>query len=150
MNTKAEIQEFLAQKTLALVGISRDEKSFSATVNRELKAKGYTTVAVNPNTTAIDGQTCYPTLAAVPDTVGGAIVFTQPMLSEKMVKEAAAAGIRRVWLQQGAQSEAAIAAGVQAGMSLVAGKCIMMFAEPVQSIHSVHRWFTRVFGQLPR
>jgi predicted CoA-binding protein len=150
MNTKAEIEGFLAQKTLALVGLSRDEKAFSAAVNRELKAKGYRTIPVNPNAKTIAGDTCYPSLAAVPEKVGGVVIFTQPGLSEKVVREAAAARISRVWLQQGAQSDAAVEAAREKGLGVVCGKCILMFAEPVGSFHSVHRWFAKIFGQLPK
>ena len=149
MNTKQEIQDFLAQKTLALVGMSRDEKAFSASVSRELKAKGYRVLPVNPNAAVIGGETCYPSLSALPEKVGGVLVMTKPEQSETVVKEAAAAGIRRVWIQQGAQSEAALAACLQNGLTTISGKCVMMFAEPVKSVHSVHRWFSRVFGQLP-
>ena len=78
------------------------------------------------------------------------LVFTAPAQSEKVVAEAAAQGIRRVWLQQGAQSEAALALCREKGLQAVSGKCIMMFAEPVGSVHGVHRWFAKVFGQLPR
>jgi hypothetical protein len=82
--------------------------------------------------------------------VGGVLVVTPPSQSEKIVHEAAAQGISRVWLQHGAQSDAAVAACVEHGLSAVSGKCIMMFAEPVSSIHGVHRWFAKVFGTLPK
>ncbi len=150
MNTKQDVADFLAQKTLAMVGISRDEKAMSVAVNKELKAKGYRILPVNPNAKDIGGETCYPSLSALPEKVGGVLVFTQPAESEKIVREAAAQGIKRVWLQQGAQSDAAVAACLEKGITTVAGKCIMMFAPPVASVHSVHRWFAGVFGQLPR
>jgi hypothetical protein len=150
MNTKQEIQDFLAQKTLAMAGLSRDEKSFSASVNKELKAKGYRVLPVNPNAQSIAGEKCYPSLAALPEKVGGVVVFTPPAQTEKIVREAAEQGIRRVWLQRGAESGAALAAGREKGLSVVSGKCILMFAEPVGSIHGVHRWFAKVFGQLPK
>ncbi len=150
MNTKQDIQDFLAQKTIAMVGLSRDEKAFSANIRKELTAKGYRILAVNPHATSIGGEACYPSLAALPEKVGGALVVTPPAQTEKVVREAAAQGITRLWLQQGAQSDAALAACTELGLTAVSKKCIMMFAEPVESIHSVHRWFAKVFGQLPR
>ena len=56
----------LAEKTLAVAGLSRDEKSMSAAVFKELKAKGYTLYAVNPNADSIRGEKCYPGMAALP------------------------------------------------------------------------------------
>jgi hypothetical protein len=150
MNTKADIQDFLSQKTIAMAGLSRDEKSFSATVNKELKARGYRVLPVNPAAESIAGEKCYPSLAALPEKVGGVVVFTQPAETEKVVRDAAAQGIPRVWIQQGAQSQAAVDFCVGNGLQLVSGKCILMFAEPVSSLHGVHRWFAKVFGQLPK
>jgi uncharacterized protein len=151
MNTKQEIQEFVAQKTLALVGVSRDEKSFSAMAFKELKGKGYRLFPVNPNATVVAGsEPCWPTLAALPEKADGVLVFTQPAVSESVVRDAAAQGIRRVWLQQGTVTDAALAAAAEKGLATVAGKCILMFAEPVGSFHSVHRFVAKLFGQVPR
>jgi uncharacterized protein len=150
MNTRAEIDDFLKQKTLAMAGLSRDEKAFSATVFKELTAKGYRVLPVNPNAQSVQGQKCYPSLAALPEAPGGVLIFTPPAATEAVVREAAARGIKRVWVQQGAQSAAALAAFKETGMSGAFGKCVMMFAEPVASIHGVHRWFAKVFGTLPR
>ena len=150
MNTKQDVQEFVSQRTIAMAGLSRDAKAFSANIRKELQSKGYRILAVNPTASSIGGETCYPSLSALPEKVGGVLVVTGPSQSEKVVREAAAQGISRVWLQQGAQSDAAIAACAEHGLSAVSGKCIMMFAEPVSSVHSVHRWFAKVFGQLPK
>jgi uncharacterized protein len=150
MNTKKDIQEFVAQKTIAMAGLSRDEKAFSSSIKKELESKGYRILPVNPNATSIGGETCYPSLAALPEKVGGVLIVTPTSQSEQVVRDAAAQGIRRVWLQNGAQSDAAVAACSEHGLTAVSGKCIMMFAEPVTSIHDVHRWFAKVFGTLPR
>jgi uncharacterized protein len=150
MNTRQEIQDFLAQKTIAMAGLSRDRKAFSASVYRELKAKGYRILPVNPNAESLQGEKCYPRIASLPEKPGGVLIFTPPAATEAVVREAAAQGVTRVWIQQGAQSQAALDACREKGLSAVSGKCIMMFAEPVGSLHGVHRWFTKVFGGLPR
>jgi uncharacterized protein len=150
VNTKQDIQDFLSQKTIAMAGLSRNEKSFSASVNKSLKAKGYRVLPVNPAAESIGGEKCYASLAALPEKVGGVLVLTQPAESEKVVRDASAQGITRVWMQQGAESEAAVSFCLQNGMQVVSGKCIMMFAEPVGTLHGMHRWFAGVFGQLPK
>ena len=150
VNTKQDIQEFLAQKTLAMAGLSRDENAFSARTSKELKARGYRVLPVNPKAERIAGEQCYANLAALPEKVGGVLVFTPPSETEKVVREAAALGITRVWLQQGAESPAALSACREKGLTTVSGKCILMFAEPVASFHSVHRWFAKLFGQVPK
>jgi uncharacterized protein len=150
MNTQADIRDFLSQKTIAMAGLSRNEKAFSSSIKKELAAKGYRIIPVNPNAESIGGEECYPTLAAIPEKVGAVLVVTSPAQSEKIVRDAAAAGITRVWLQQGAQSDAAVKACKEMGLTSVWGRCVMMFAEPVGSIHGVHRWFAKIFGGLPK
>lgn len=149
MNTKQDVQGFVSQKTIAMAGLSRDAKAMSASMKKELESKGYRILAVNPNAASIGGEPCYPNLASLPEKVGGVLIATPASQSEQVVRDAAAQGIRHVWLQSGAHSKAAEAACNEQGLSAVSGKCILMFAEPVTSVHGVHRWFAKVFGQLP-
>ena len=121
MNARQEIQDFLAQKTIAIVGLSRDEKAFSASVFRELKTKGFRILPVNPNAESLQGEKCYPRLAALPEKPGAVLVMTPPAITESVVREAAAQGVTRVWIQQGAQSPAALAACREKGLSAVSG-----------------------------
>ncbi len=150
MNTKQEIEGFVSQKVLAMAGLSRNPKSTSAAMRRELQNKGYRILGVNPHAASIEGTPCYPDLASLPEKVGGVLVLTPSSQSEQVVREAAAQGIARVWVQMGAHSPAAEAACREKGLQAVSGKCIMMFAEPVTSVHSFHRFFAKMFGQLPR
>ena len=59
------------------------------------------------------------------------LIVTPASQSEQVVRDAAAQGISRVWLQRGAHSDAALAACGEHGLTAVSGKCIMTFAEPV-------------------
>ena len=149
MNTMQDIQGFVVEKTLAVAGLSRDEKSFSAMAFKELRTKGYRLYPVNPNAATILGETCYPSVAALPGRVGGVLVFTAPANTEKVVREAAAAGIRRIWIQQGAQSEGALRFCADNKLPAISKQCILMYVEPVSSIHAFHRWVKKLFGGLP-
>jgi uncharacterized protein len=150
MNTQKDIQDFMAQKTLAVVGMSRDPRSFSANAAKELKGKGYRLFAVNPNAAEIAGEKCYPGVSELPEKVGGVIFFTPPSATEKAVKDAYQAGARRMWIQQGAQSPAALAFCKEKDLAAISGQCILMFAEPVSSIHGFHRWVKKLFGGMPK
>ena len=149
MNTRKDIDSFVAQKTLAVAGVSRDPQSFSGRAYQELKSKGYRLFPVNPSAENIAGDACYGSVAKLPEKVGGVLVFTPPAVTEKVVREAADAGISRVWIQQGAQNEASIRYCEEKGLQAVSGQCILMFAEPVASFHAFHRWFKRLFGGIP-
>jgi predicted CoA-binding protein len=149
MNTRKEIQDFVAEKTLALVGMSREPRSFSAMAARELRNRGYRLFLVNPNAATIEGEKCHPSVAALPEKVGGALFVTAPAVTEQAVREAAEAGVTRVWIQQGGESAGAVAFCQERGLALVSGHCILMFAEPVRSFHRFHRGMKRIFGMLP-
>ncbi|MBK8010259.1 MAG: CoA-binding protein [Deltaproteobacteria bacterium] len=150
MNTRTDIQDFVAQKTLAVVGMSRAPQSFSAHAAKELRGKGYRLFPVNPNATEVQGEKCYPTLAALPEKVGGVLFLTPPAATEQAVREAVAVGVTHLWIQQGAESNDALAFCEAQNVSVVSGHCILMFAEPVTSFHRVHRFFKGLFGGVPQ
>jgi predicted CoA-binding protein len=150
MNTRQDIQEFIAERTIAVVGMSRAPQSFSANATKELKAKGYRIFPVNPNAAEIQREKCFPSLAALPEPVGAVLFLTPPAATERAVREAAEAGMTLMWIQQGAESKEALAFCQEKNLHAVSGHCILMFAEPVGSFHKVHRWFKNLFGGLPK
>jgi predicted CoA-binding protein len=150
MTTKAMVDDFLAQRTLAVVGVSRKAEKFGNMVYRELKAKGYRVFPVNSHAEEIAGERCYPSLSALPEPVGGVVIVVPPAETERVVQDAAAAQIRRIWMQQGAESDAALRFCADNGMSVVSGECIMMFAPPVGFGHGLHRWVWGLLGKLPK
>lgn len=147
--SKAAVDEFLAQRVLAVAGVSKNKKKFGNIVFRELGEKGYRLFPVNPNAADIDGEKCYGSLRELPEGVGGVIVVTPPAETAKVVADAAAAGIGRVWLQQGAETAEAISLAREKGLSVVHGECVLMFAEPAAFPHRAHRWLWGLLGKLP-
>lgn len=150
MTIRASINDFLAQRTLAIVGISRNGGGFGNTVYKEIKQKGYQVLPVHPKAKTIQGDFCYPNLGDLPKKPGGVVIVVPPAQTEKIVKEAKQAGISRVWMQQGSESKAAIEFCKQEGISVVHGECILMFAEPIGFAHKLHRWLWGMLGKLPR
>jgi predicted CoA-binding protein len=78
------------------------------------------------------------------------VIIVPPAETEKVVREADAAGIQHVWMQQGAESDEAIQYCQEHGLKEVHGECIMMFAPPVNSVHRWHRGAWKLFGKLPK
>jgi len=148
--SRAAVDDFLSQRVLAVAGVSKNKRKFGNTVFRELKAKGYRLFPVNPNAADIDGEKCYSSLRDLPEKADGVIIVTPPAETEKVINDAVAAGIHRVWIQQGAETGEAISLGREKGLSVVHGECILMFAEPTAFPHSVHRWIWSLLGKLPR
>jgi predicted CoA-binding protein len=150
MISKAMIDDFISQRSLAIVGVSRKGNKFGNNAFKELKTKGYKLTLVHPSGEIIEGQQTYPSLKALPEKVGGVLVVVPPAQAEKVVHEAHEEGIDRVWLQQGAESKAAIQYCEQNGMSVIYGKCILMFTQPLAFFHKPHRWVMGVLAQLPK
>jgi uncharacterized protein len=145
----ATVDAFMAEKTLAIAGVSRSGQKFGNSIMKELGAKGYTLLPVHPEADEIDGHPCARSLGELTQPVGGVIVVVKPEQAIQVVRDAHAAGIPRVWFQQGSQSNKAIEFCRQNGMEVVSKLCILMFAEPVESIHAFHRFLKRVFGTMP-
>ncbi len=149
MTTKAAVNDFLTQKSLAVVGVSRSGGKFGNMAYRNLRQKGYRLFPVHPEAAEVEGDRCYPSLGDLPEPVDGVLVVVPPARTEQVVRDAAAAGIKRVWLQQGAASPKAVAYCREQGMDVVDGECILMFAEPTGLGHRMHRWVWRLLGKLP-
>lgn len=143
------IQNFISGKRIAVVGASRSGKNkFGNAAAKELHARGYEIFLVHPEAKEIDGTPCYPNLAALSGKVDGVLVSVPPGQAEKVLREASAAGLLRVWLTQGAETSSLISLGKELGLELVTGKCILMYAPPVRSVHGLHRFFVKLMGQL--
>jgi len=149
MTTKAAIDEFMSQSVLAVAGVSRDSRKFGNVVYKELRSKGIRVLAINPNAQTIEGDPCYPSLKALPEKAGGLVVCTQPAVSEQVVREAAEAGICRVWLQQGSESRTAIQFCQDHGINVISGECVLMYQPNTAFFHKFHKFFKEAFGGKP-
>ncbi len=150
MYSRRTIDQFLAQKDLALVGVSRNGKGFGNSVLKDLTAKGYRVHVVHKEADSIGGQPCARSVKDVASQVGGVVLVTPPAETVKVVREAADAGIKRVWMQLGADSEEAIRFCEANGIEAVHNRCILMFAEPASGVHRFHRGILWFFGKLPK
>ena len=82
---------------------------------------------INPRADTVEGLKAYPSLAALPTPVPAISVITPPAITEQVVRDAAAAGVRHVWMQPGAESDAAIKAAEELGLSVIAGgPCLLV------------------------
>ena len=76
---KQAAAEFLAQKRIAVTGVSRSPKDHGANVvYKRLRDRGYTVFAINPNADEVEGDHCYHDLTSVPGGVEGVVIGTSP------------------------------------------------------------------------
>lgn len=147
--SRASIENFIAQRTLALAGASRSGRKFGNRLFRDLRSKGYTVHLLHHEADEIEGVPCVSSPAELPETVKGLVLVVKPEASEALVRQAHAAGIERVWMQQGAESTAAIDYCREHGIDVIHGECLFMYAPPVTGLHSFHHWLWGRFGKLP-
>jgi len=147
---KTSTGNFLSQKNITMIGVSYNPKQFENTIYRSLKKKGFNVFPINPNVEKIEGDNYYPDLQSLPELVDGVVVHVPPSETEKIVVDLSQAGIKRVWLQQGSQSEKAVNFCEENGIDCVNNDCILMFAEPTAFIHRGHRLIRCVLGKLSR
>lgn len=150
MEERERIDAFLAEKELAVAGVSRGGNKFGNTIYRELRQRGYTVHPINPHAAEVEGTRCYASVAELPQGTGGVIAVVPPEQTPELLNQLAAAGIGKVWMQPGSQSQAALDVCRTRNIEAVSGRCILMFTEPVASIHKLHRFFARLFGSYPK
>ncbi len=120
------IKEFMEHKKFAVIGATDNPEKYGNRIVKNLMKRGYEVFPVNPRLKEIEGLTCYATLADVPVKVDVVDFVTPPAATESILKECKELGLDRIWLQPGAESEAAIAYCREHDMKVIHDTCVMM------------------------
>lgn len=151
-----KVQDFLAQKRIAVAGVSRNpEKGAAANlIYKKLKDSGYRVFAVNPKAETVEGDPCYPDLKSVPEKVDGVMIVTPSQAVADVVQQCIQTGIPRVWMHRsfgtGSVNAEAVKLCEQNNVSVIAGACPMMYLQPVDFGHKVIKGILRFTGGLPK
>jgi predicted CoA-binding protein len=156
--TRADIEEFLAHRRIAAVGLSRDPKDFTRTLIAEFEKRGYEVVPVNPAVAEIGGNVCFPRVEDIVPPVCAALVLTPATKTDEVVRDCAAAGVTHVWMYgtsgaggQGAVSATAVDFCREHGIKVVAGECPFMFLPGTGFLpHQLHGLIRKIVGSYPR
>lgn len=125
METK--IQAFLSASRFAVVGASADRAKYGNKVLRCYLQHGRDVVAIHPRESSVEGVPAYPNLGAVPETPDAVSIITPPTVTLAVIDQAAALGIRHVWLQPGAESAEVFSRAEELGLDLIAGgPCLLV------------------------
>lgn len=151
-----KVQDFLAQKRIAVAGVSRDKSDHPVgnLIYHRLKTTGHEVFAVNPHMQTFEGDRCYPDLQSIPGGVDGVVIITRPTTTQRIVRDCNEAGVRRVWMHQSmgkgtSVSSEAVEYCHQHDISVIAGACPMMYGEGADVGHTCMRWILRLTGGLP-
>lgn len=149
----ATIEDFLAQKRIAMVGISRERRSDSALIFEELSRRGYDIVPVNPNLQEALGKRCFARVQDIQPPVLAALLMTSPEVTDTVVSDCAEAGIRRIWMYRGigkgSVSSRAVAFCEERGIAVIPGECPFMFLPGTGGVHRFHGFMRKLTGHYP-
>lgn len=123
----AQIDQFLAAPSFGVAGASDDKHKYGHKVYvcyQQNQRKAY---AINPNVETVMGAPAYPNVAAIPEKIESLSIITPPPVTEKVVDDAIAAGVKNIWMQPGAESNKAISKAKEAGLNVIhGGPCLLV------------------------
>ena len=92
------VQDFLAQKKIAVVGVSDKRETGCNAAYLRFKENGYQVYPVNPRVSTYDGVTCYPDLKSIPDKPDAVFILANPKVTDEIVQECVDLGIKNIWM----------------------------------------------------
>ena len=151
------VQDFLAQKKIAVVGVSEKRETGCNAAYKRFKENGYQVYAVNPRITSFDGAQCYPDLKSIPEKPDAVFLLTSPKVTKQVVQQCVDLGIKHVWMHclmgtkpgVGADGTSVSQDAVQLcrenGIAVIPGSCPNQFLKPDFG-HALMRVMFRTFG----
>jgi predicted CoA-binding protein len=111
-------------KTIAIVGLSKNELRASYFVGYYLKRHGYSVIPVNPREPEILGEKSFKTLAEVPGNVDIVNVFRAPEALPGIAEEAVKVRAGALWCQFGVINEEGARIAEAGGVPVIMDRCI--------------------------
>lgn len=151
------VKGFLAQKKIAVVGVS-DKRETGCNLNyKKFKDAGYQVYAVNPRISTYDGAPCYPDLKSIPEKPDAVFMLTNPKVTEEIVQQCVDLGIKHVWMHcmmgtkpglaqsMTSVSQSAVEMCKANGIEVIPGSCPNQFLDP-DGGHKFMRGLWSMFG----
>ena len=151
------VQDFLAQKKIAVVGVSDQRETGCNLAYKKFKEHGYQVYAVNPRLTTFDGAPCYPDLKSIPEKPEAVFILTSPKVTEQIVRQCVDLGVKHVWMHCLMGTKPSLAASLTSvsqeavrlcrenGIAVIPGACPNQFLRPDFG-HALMRVMWRTLG----
>jgi len=153
----AMVQDFLAQKKIAVVGVSDKRETGCNMAYKKFKDGGYRVFAVNPRIASYEGDACYPDLKSIPEKVDAVFILANPRVAEQVVQQCVDLGIKHVWMHCMMGTRPGLSAGTTSvsqsaveickanGIAVIPGSCPNQFLNP-DGGHKFMRSMWSLFG----
>ncbi len=151
------VQDFLAQKRIAVVGVSDKRETGCNLAYKNFKEGGYTVYAVNPRIASFQGDACYADLKSIPDKIDAVFILANPKVTDQIVGQCVDLGIKHVWMHCMMGTKPGLAAGMTSvspaavemckanGIAVIPGTCPNQFMKPDFG-HRMMRGLWRMLG----
>lgn len=140
-----QINGFLQNQKIGLVGVSRKKEKFGNQVMEGLLNAGYTVVPVHRELTSINDMTCVASVGALPDDVNALCLVVPKTETDTLLKAALQKGIQNIWIQQMSDGPETEQIALASDANIVRGRCIFMYTRPT-GIHKFHERLSKFFG----
>ena len=153
------VKDFLAQKRIAVVGVSVKRDTGCNSNYQKFKNAGYQVYAISPHLKDFQGDPCYPDLKSTPEKPDAVFILANPRVTDQIVQECVELGIKHVWMHcmMGTRPGAApglTSVSMQAvevcrrnGISIIPGSCPNQFLNPDFG-HAFMRGLWRMVGNM--
>ena len=153
------VKEFLAQKKIAVVGVSDRRETGCNSNYRKFKASGYQVYAVNPRISSFDGDPCYPDLKSLPEKPDAVFILANSKVTDQIVQQCVDLGVKHVWMHCMMGTKPGLATSMSSvspqavrlcrenGIAVIPGTCPNQFLKPDFG-HGMMRGMWRLFGFL--
>ena len=126
-NFESSTAKFLAAKTFAVAGASRDRSKYGNKVFQALVASGRTVYPLNPSAPEVEGHPAYATIADLPEVPESLSIVTPPHVTREVIQQAIAAGVKNIWMQPGAEDSQGSKLAREAGLNVIDdGSCVLV------------------------
>lgn len=151
------VQDFLAQKRIAVVGVSDKRETGCNLAYQKFRDSGYQVYAVNPRITTFEGATCYPDLKSIPQKPDAVFILASPKVTDQIVQQCVDLGIQHVWMHCMMGVKPGLAPGMTSvsqqavemcranGIAVIPGSCPNQFLKPDFG-HAMMRGMWKLFG----
>lgn len=116
---------------VAVVGASSDPAKYGNIIVRNLRARGYEVIPINPREETIEGLTAYPSLLALDEPVGIVNFVVPPAVTLAVLKQITDGGFDTVWFQDGSFNELVVEYANEHFENVVHHACIMVVAATI-------------------
>ena len=153
------VKDFMAQKRIAVVGVSDKRETGCNMAYKKFKTAGYQVYAVNPHITVYKGDPCYPDLKSLPEKPEAVFILANPKVTDQIVQQCVDLGVKHVWMHCMMGTKPGLATSMSSvspeavrmcrenGIAVIPGTCPNQFIKP-DFFHGMMRGMWRTFGFL--